>query len=132
MTGSETVKTGGIASPVQQAGNWSAVAVKSALSAGFVKADGIAGLVDTETVKAYVAEHAGTEASGVAGYLHVEAVNAGTVMCTGAQHAGMAAAAGNLRSAKTEAVDDGDVEEAGPEQVGVEKAGIYESPFGIF
>ena len=66
MTGSETVKTGGIASPVQQAGNWSAVAVKSALSAGFVKADGIAGLVDTETVKAYVAEHAGTEASGVA------------------------------------------------------------------
>ena len=123
MTGSETVKTGGIASPVQQAGNWSAVAVKSALYAGFVKADGIAGLV---------AEHAGTEASGVAGYVHVEAVNAGTVMCTGAQHAGMAAAAGNLRSAKTEALDAGDVEEAGPEQVGVEKAGIYESPFGIF
>ena len=67
-----------------------------------------------------------------AGYLHVEAMNAGTVMCAGAQHAGMAAAAGNLRSAKTETVDAGVVEEAVPEQVGVKKAGIYESSFGIF
>ena len=53
--------TGGIASPVPQTGNWSAVALKAALDAGFVKA---AVLVDAETVKASVAKHAGTEASG--------------------------------------------------------------------
>ena len=52
------------------------MAVKAALDAGFVKA---AVLMDTENVKASVAEHAGTEASGVAGYLHVEVVDAGIV-----------------------------------------------------
>ena len=52
--------------------------------------------------------------------------------CTGAQHAGTLMAAGMLRSVKTEAVVPGDVEEAGAEQVGVEKDGIYESPSGIF
>ena len=117
VTGSETAKTGGIASPVPQTGNWNAVAVKAALDAGFVKA---AVLVDTENVKASVAEHAGTEASGVAWYLHVEVVDAGIVKCTGAQHAGTLMAAGILRSVKTEAVVPGDVEEAGAEQVSLE------------